>query len=124
MENVYAAADLVLLTSDNEGMPVTLIEAALAGLPAVATAVGSTGEVVLNRITGLMVPPDVVSLVDASRALLSDPVRRGELGEAARTRAEDVFSVERMTADHMTLYRTLLAGPRARRIRRRPRARP
>ena len=41
VETVYAAADLILLTSDNEGMPVSLIEAALAGVPAVSTNVGS-----------------------------------------------------------------------------------
>ena len=46
VEKVYAAADLVVLTSDNEGMPVSLIEAGLAGVPAVATNVGSVAEVV------------------------------------------------------------------------------
>ena len=49
VETVYAAADLVLLTSDNEGMPVSLIEAGLAGRPAVATDVGSVAEVVGTR---------------------------------------------------------------------------
>ncbi|HEY5252128.1 MAG TPA: glycosyltransferase [Acidimicrobiales bacterium] len=124
MENVYAAADLILLTSDNEGMPVTLIEAALAGVPAVATAVGSTGEVVLNGVTGLTVPADVAALVDASRVLLADPVRRRKFGQAAQTRAEDVFSVETMTAAHMTLYQTLMAGPHVGRFRHRSRRRP
>ena len=54
METVYAAADLVLLTSDNEGMPVSLIEAGLAGLPAVATKVGSVAEVVQQEATGIL----------------------------------------------------------------------
>jgi glycosyltransferase involved in cell wall biosynthesis len=51
IETVYAAADLVLLTSDNEGMPVSLIEAGLAGLPSVATRVGGVPEVVVDRGT-------------------------------------------------------------------------
>ena len=58
VETVYAAADLILLTSDNEGMPVSLIEAGLAGLPAVATAVGSVAEVVEDGSTGLLAPCD------------------------------------------------------------------
>jgi glycosyltransferase involved in cell wall biosynthesis len=59
VEVVYAAADLAVLTSDNEGMPVSLIEAALCGVPAVATRVGSVAEVVLDERTGWLCSPDV-----------------------------------------------------------------
>jgi glycosyltransferase involved in cell wall biosynthesis len=117
MENVYASANLVLLTSDNEGMPVTLIEAALCGVPAVATDVGSTGEVVVNGQTGVTVPADVGSLVDAVRTLVADEDRCLALGRAARRRAGDVFSVERMAAAHVELYRSLMADTRGRRPR-------
>ena len=123
MENVYAAADLILLTSDNEGMPVTLIEAAMAGVPAVASDVGSTGEVVLNGRTGLTVAADVAPLVAAVRSLLSDPARRQEFGRAGRAWAQETFSVERMTATHMELYDTLLAHPPVPRLRHRFRRR-
>ncbi|HXQ75081.1 MAG TPA: glycosyltransferase [Acidimicrobiales bacterium] len=123
MENVYASADLVLLTSDNEGMPVTLIEAAQCGVPAVVTDVGSTAEVVVNGRTGLTVAADVPRLVDALRGLLSDESRRREMGRRARDRAEEVFSVERMTAAHMTLYESLMAGPPSRRWPPHPRRR-
>lgn len=123
MENVYAAADLILLTSDNEGMPVTLIEAARAGVPAVASAVGSTGEVVLNGRTGLTVAADGSLLAAAVRALLSDPGRRQEFGRAARAWAHASFSVERMTAAHSELYETLLARGPAPRLRHRSRGR-
>jgi hypothetical protein len=58
VETVYAAADLVLLTSDNEGMPVSLIEAGLSGVPVVATRVGSVAEVVHDGVTGLLAPCD------------------------------------------------------------------
>jgi glycosyltransferase involved in cell wall biosynthesis len=117
MENVYASANLVLLTSDNEGMPVTLIEAALCGVPAVATDVGSTGEVVVNGQTGVTVPADVGSLVEAVRALVADEDRCLALGRTARHRARDAFSVERMAAAHTELYRSLLAGASGRRRR-------
>jgi glycosyltransferase involved in cell wall biosynthesis len=119
IENVYSAADLTLLTSDNEGMPVTLIEAALCSIPAVATNVGSTGEVVLDGRTGLTVAPEVGSLVEAVRSLLADQSRRQALGRTARTRAEDVFSIERMTDAHTALYESVMATTRPR--RRRPR---
>ncbi len=55
VETVYAAADVVLLTSDNEGAPVSLIEAGLAGRPAVATRVGGVPDVVRDESTGLLV---------------------------------------------------------------------
>ena len=74
METVYAAADLVLLTSDNEGMPVSLIEAGLAGLPAVATRVGSVAEVIEDGRTGLLGPCDVSQL--ARRVVRLTPRRR------------------------------------------------
>ena len=85
MATVYAAGNLVLLTSDNEGMPVTLIEAALCGVPAVATDVGSTREVVLNGRTGVTVPADASYLVDAARGLLarSRAVPRSSVGPLA-----------------------------------------
>ncbi len=62
---MYAAADLTLLTSDNEGMPVSLIEAAAAGRPAVATRVGSATEVVMDGRTGLVSATDEHALARA-----------------------------------------------------------
>ena len=107
VETVYAAADLAMLTSDNEGMPVTLVEAALAGLPAVTTDVGSAGEVVADGVTGTVVPTDVDALAAAVQALLdADDVRRQQ-GAAARVRAERLFSVAAMVDAHRRLYADL-----------------
>src|SRR4051812_16210619 len=80
VENIYAAADLTLLTSDNEGMPVSLIESALAGVPVVATAVGSVPEVVVNGGTGLLAPCDADALAAYVVALLGDHARRLAMG--------------------------------------------
>lgn len=104
VETVYAAADLALLTSDNEGMPLTLVEAALAGLPTVTTDVGSAGEVVLDGVTGAVVPVDVEALTHAVQALLADDVRRRQAGAAATERAGRLFSVESMVEAHRRLY--------------------
>jgi glycosyltransferase involved in cell wall biosynthesis len=108
IENVYSAADLILLTSDNEGMPVTLIEAALCGIPAVATKVGSTGEVVLDGQTGWTVAADARALTDAVRRLLADPDRCAQMGAAAREWAEEKFGVQGMAEAHRELYRSLM----------------
>ena len=81
VETVYAAADLILLTSDNEGMPVSLIEAGLAGLPAVATSVGSVAEVVEDGCTGLLAPCDPDHL---ARERGAPAPRRGAAPSAGR----------------------------------------
>jgi glycosyltransferase involved in cell wall biosynthesis len=107
VETVWAAADLALLTSDNEGMPVTLVEAALAGLAAVTTDVGSAGEVVLDGVTGRAVPADVPALVEAVSSLLADDTHRRCLGSAAGRRASALYSVEVMVASHLRLYAEL-----------------
>jgi glycosyltransferase involved in cell wall biosynthesis len=118
IENVYAAADVILLTSDNEGMPVGLIEAALCGVPAVATDVGSTREVVIDGRTGRTLPPDARSLAEATGSLLSDEDQRYRMGAAARLFAEENFGVPKMIEMHAALYESLMADPPSR-LRRR-----
>lgn len=109
VETVYAASDLVVLTSDNEGMPVSLIEAALSGVPAVATRVGSVAEVVLDGESGLLVPTDVDALTSAVGRLLADPGRRDRMGRAAAAHAREHFSRDRLVADTQALYEELAA---------------
>lgn len=105
---VYAASDLVLLTSDNEGMPVSLIEAAMCGVPAVATDVGSVREVVEDGRTGFVHSRDVGRLSDAALRLLRDEGLRETFGHAARQRARSRFSVERLVADTADAYLQLI----------------
>jgi glycosyltransferase involved in cell wall biosynthesis len=104
---VYAAADIAVLTSDNEGMPVTLIEASMAGVPCVTTDVGSAGEVVLNGVTGFVVPTQANAVADALNRLLGDDALRAAMGVAAARHAEQAFGTARLVADHATLYREL-----------------
>lgn len=108
IERVYAAADVVVLTSDNEGMPVSLIEAALAGRPAVTPAVGSAAEVVADGETGYVVPPDdAEALAGAVCRLLADEPLRRSMGRAATDRAEHRFSGARLVADMEGIYTEL-----------------
>ena len=107
VEAVYAAADLVLLTSDNEGMPVSLIEAGLAGLPAVATAVGSVPEVVADGQTGLLTACDARQLAQGVIALLGDGAMRRRLGANASARTRARFGPERLVQDIERLYEAI-----------------
>lgn len=107
VETVYAAADVVMLTSDNEGMPVSLIEAAHAGVPAVATRVGSVAEVVQHGVTGLVVDPGVEELAGAALTLLRDPAMCSRMGRAARSAAANQFSEQRLVRDMEDLYTSI-----------------
>lgn len=109
VETVLAAADVVLLTSDNEGMPVSLIEAALCGRPAVTTDVGSAGEVVMHGRTGYVVAAEVAALAAAVEELLVDGDRARTMGRAAREYATARFSPDRLVADHTRLYEDVVA---------------
>jgi glycosyltransferase involved in cell wall biosynthesis len=104
VEKVYAAADLVLLTSDNEGMPVSLIEAGLAGVPAVATNVGSVSEVVKDGSTGLITRCDAGDLAQSLIRLLRDDRLRSQMGAAAMSWSRERFGAERLIADIEGLY--------------------
>ena len=108
VETVYAAADVVLLTSDNEGMPVSLIEASMLERPVVASDVGSVSEVVHHGETGLLGPPDVGSLARHVAELLLDGARRRRFGEAGRDRARHLFSEQRLVQETAELYRSLV----------------
>ena len=109
MARLYAATDCMVLASDNEGMPVSLIEAAMAGVPSVTTDVGSAREVVVDGVTGLVVPANAMALADGLVRLLSSS-SRGKMGAAAQTRALTAFNSERLINDHLVLYESLLTG--------------
>ena len=109
---LYAAADCMVLTSDNEGMPVTLIEGAMAGVPSVTTGVGSAREVVLDGVTGLVVESDATAIAEGLVRLLDDDLRN-RMGAAARERAETEFGTKRFITSHETLYERLLSANRS-----------
>jgi glycosyltransferase involved in cell wall biosynthesis len=108
IETVYAASDVVVLTSDNEGMPVSLIEAAATGTAAVTTRVGSAPEVVAHGVTGLVTDTDVNELSSAVDQLLGDAELRARMGAAAKARAQKEFSADRLVADMADLYERLV----------------
>ena len=108
MVAVAAASDLAVLSSDNEGTPVSLIEAAAAGTPAVATSVGGVPEVVTPKTGVLSSPGDAESLARAIATLASDPSRRTRLGQQARRHVATQFSVRRLLRDIASVYDELI----------------
>ncbi|MGP3964473.1 glycosyltransferase [Nonomuraea sp. 3N208] len=114
VETVYSAADVVLLTSDNEGTPLTLIEAGMAGRPSISTRVGSVAEIVKDGETGLLASTDAGQLAESTVRLLSDPTLARRMGEAARDWTNASFSVDRLVADTEALYRSLVQDRRDR----------
>jgi glycosyltransferase involved in cell wall biosynthesis len=103
---LLAGADVFVLSSDSEGLPMSVLEAMAAGLPVVASAVGGVPEAVRDGETGTLVPPgDSAALAHALRRLVSDPALRDRLGEAGRRRVEREFSLERFEREHLDLYR-------------------
>jgi len=110
IEKVISAADIVVLTSDNEGTPLSLIQAGMAAVPVVATNVGSVSEVVLNGISGIVTGLEVQEIADALEELVNDNTLRKNLGAAAQKFTLANFSVQRLVSDHESLYKTLLSN--------------
>ena len=108
IEKVLSAADMVVLTSDNEGTPLSLIQAGMAGLPVVTTRVGSVPEVVLDGTTGIITDLVVNEIADALEKLAKDAGLRTSMGTAAQEFTLAHFGVKRLVHDHEELYKKLL----------------
>lgn len=107
----WQRAALAVLPSDSEGAPVCLMEAAACGVPAVATDVGGVGEIVEDGSTGVLLPPgDADALAEALEDLLRDEPKAARLGEAARRRAVERFSVTRQVDALLGLWQDLPSG--------------
>ena len=110
IERVLAATDIVLLTSDNEGTPLSIIQAGMAALPVVTTNVGSIPEVVMDGVTGIITSIDVMEMADALEKLAADAGLRTRMGSAAREFTMAKFGVNRLVHDHEELYKRLIAN--------------
>jgi len=108
IEVILAAADFVLLTSDNEGTPLSLIQAGMVGIPVVATNVGSTNEIVVDGETGLLTDLSVNQLADAVTKVAIDSDLRAKMGAAGKEYTMARYGVARLVKDHQELYLRLL----------------
>lgn len=110
IDALYQEADIFVLSSRSEGMPMSVLEAMAAGVPVVASAVGGIPEVVVADETGLLVDPgDPEALAAALRRLIDDRKLRAGLSRAGRERVREHFDLERWQQAHVELYRSLLS---------------
>ena len=107
-DEMFSLADIVLLTSDSEGMPLTLIEGQMAGVPAIATDVGSVSEIVEHEATGLVTSTQIGQMISSLGRLMDDSMLRSTMSENARERALSSFSIETMVDSHIQVYKQAL----------------
>jgi glycosyltransferase involved in cell wall biosynthesis len=110
VERLYAAMDVFVLPSHREGFPRAAMEAAATGLPIVATDVRGCRQVVVDGVTGLLVPVrDPERLAIAISALGDDPSCRRQMGIAAARRAREEFDERRIVELVLSTYRDVAA---------------
>jgi glycosyltransferase involved in cell wall biosynthesis len=105
---ILCASNIAVLCSDNEGIPLTLIQASQAGLPIVSTNVGSVSDIVVEGETGLLTSVTSDALTTGVSSLLKNPALREQLGKSGQKRARELFSSRVMIEHHEILYSQLL----------------
>lgn len=109
IEKVLSFSDLVLLTSENEGTPVALIQAQMAGIPVLTTDVGSASEVMIDEQSGFCLKYSANDFADKIELLTKNACMRISFGAAGKSNARDNFSLSRLVSDHAELYRELIS---------------
>lgn len=108
---LFTQANIVTLPSYREGLPKVLVEAAACGRAVVTTDVPGCRDAIEPDRTGLLVPVrDAEALADALQALIEDPERRQQMGQAGRDLAEREFAIEKVVEAHLAIYRELNGG--------------
>jgi glycosyltransferase involved in cell wall biosynthesis len=111
VSELLSAADVFVLSSRSEGLPLSIVEAMAAGLPVVAASVGGVPELVVDGETGFLIPPaDEAALASALERLVADADLRRRMGAAGRARAEALFDLPTFHRLHLGLYGDELAA--------------
>lgn len=109
MPKLLAAADICVLPSRWEGLPISLLEAMAASKPMIASAVGGVPEVIDHARTGWLIPPDDVNaLADALRTLIASPDVRAQVGTAARAEVEAHYALETCVERLIHIYESVI----------------
>ena len=109
IEKILSFSDLVLLTSENEGTPVALIQAQMAGIPVLATDVGSAPEVMKNNQSGFCLKYSANDFANKIELLVKNAGMRNSFGAAGESNARNNFSLSRLVSDHAELYLDLIS---------------
>jgi glycosyltransferase involved in cell wall biosynthesis len=109
LPRIYADLDVLVVSSNNEGTPLSAIEAMAARCPVVATRVGGIPDIITDELTGrLVLPGEVEGIAGAVLDLLADPENALRIAGNAMTEARQRFDVKRLIQDMDGLYRELL----------------
>ncbi len=109
MPRIYADLNVLVVSSNSEGTPVSIIEAMAAGCPVVATGVGGVPDLIIDGKTGHLVPPgDADRLARAILRVLQEPQSASLMAQTSRTLARGRFSVNRLISETEKLYSHLL----------------
>lgn len=111
VEDIIQASDIVALTSDNEGIPLTLIQACQSGKPIVATKAGSVSDVVTDGKNGYLTELSVKEFAESLRKLIKDNDSRVKFGSEGIKIAAEKFSMESMINQHKTIYSQQIHTP-------------
>jgi len=110
LERLLPVADITMLPSLHESFGLVALESMSCGTPVIATDVGGTGEFIQSGVNSFLCPPDdAVGMAEAALGLLRDPDSQRKMAAAARSRAEQDFSVDRVREMYLDLYRRVLA---------------
>ena len=104
IENILEATDIMLLTSDNEGTPVSAIQAGMAGIPTVSTNVGSVSKIIEDGVSGILTSLNPNEIVEQLQKLIRDTKLRQTLGERAKLDITERFSVSQLIKKHEEIY--------------------
>ena len=111
LDALFSVADLLVMTSDNEGTPLSIIQAQLSGIPVVSTDVGSVSEVLLNHKSAFLTNFEADQIAEKIEILIKNPGERERMGAEGILFASNKFSPERLVRDHQDLYREILTNP-------------
>ena len=104
IENILEATDIMLLTSDNEGTPVSAIQAGMAGIPTVSTNVGSVSKIIEDGVSGILTSLNPSEIAEQLQKLITDAKLRQILGERAKLDITERFSVSQLIKKHEEIY--------------------
>jgi glycosyltransferase involved in cell wall biosynthesis len=109
IEKILSFSDLVLLTSENEGTPVALIQAQMAGIPVLTTDVGSASEVMIKEGSGFCLKYSAIDFADKIELIASNFDMKSSFGAIGKAHARENFSLNRLVSDHAVLYKELFS---------------
>jgi glycosyltransferase involved in cell wall biosynthesis len=109
--NLLRCSDIVVLCSETESAPLTLLEGLSSGLPVIATSVGGIPEIIQDGVNGFLVPPkDPESIANGILKLANDPKLMKRLGEAARKTILDRYTAEKVVSQYGEIYNKVVQG--------------